>query len=335
MNRWTEEQVNLWWDKQEWPLGINYVTSDAVNDIEMWMNDTFHPELIGKELRIARKMGYRSVRVFLSYAVWQHEGKIFEANFERFLQLAADAGVSVMPILFDDCAFDKGSDPVYGPQLPPVSGVHNSRWVPSPGFVIQDDPAAVAGCKAYVDAIIGQHREDPRILLWDLSNEPGNTDRLEKCLPLLSSVFEWARALDPVQPLTAGVWRFDASMEAVNRYQWEQSDVISLHAYTPLEKTMELVQKAQALGRPVIITEWLHRPNGNTLQTHLPYFKAEKIGAWQWGMLVGRTQTNLSWNTMNGGTPEPDPVLWQHDVLWPDGTPYSEEEVALIRQYTE
>ena len=75
-------------------------------------------------------------------------------------------------------------------------------------------------------------------------------------------------------------------------------------------------------------------PAGNTILTHLPLFHEKKIGAWQWGMLVGKTQTNLNWNTMNGGTPDPDPALWQHDLLYADGTPYDQAETDLIAELT-
>ena len=329
MERWTQERAQRWWDGQPWPLGINYVTSDAVNDVEMWMDATFHPALIEKELGMARGIGYRSVRVFLPYIVWQQEREIFETNFEKFLQLADAAGLSVMPILFDDCAFDQGMDPAYGPQLPPVPGVHNSRWVPSPGAALQDAEGAFVSLQEYVEAIIGPHRQDERILLWDLYNEPGNGGRGVKCLPLLTAVFEWARALDPIQPLTAGLWAYSEDMEAVNAFQLAASDVISLHAYLPLEETRKLVEQMQAQGRPIMITEWLHRPSGNTVATHVPYFRQEKIGAWQWGMIMGRTQTHLSWDTMHG-TPNASPTQWQHDILWPDGTPYDAEEIRVI-----
>jgi len=82
-----------------------------------------------------------------------------------------------------------------------------------------------------------------------------------------------------------------------------------------------------------MVTEWLHRPNGNTIKDLLPWMKEEKIGAWQWGMIQGKTQTNLSWNTMGEtGIPDANPALWQHDILYPDGTPYREEEVALYKK---
>jgi len=334
MERWNKEAAWKWWDEHDWPVGANYVTSDAVNDIEMWMNDTFNPKLIDKELGWAADIGFNTVRVFLSYVVWQHEQAVFENNFETFLRLAAKNQLTVLPILFDDCAFDFGSEPVYGQQPEPVPGVHNSRWVPSPGFAVQDDPVQFALCQDYVDAIVGKHAKDERIFAWDLYNEPGNTGRFAKCLPLLTAVFDWARAHHPVQPLTAGVWTFAEDEEKVNRFCWENSDIISLHAYTDLDRTKQLIAQAKDHGRPVMITEWLHRPNKNTIEDHLPFFHEEKIGIWQWGLVRGKTQTNLSWNTMNGGTPEPDPVLWQHDVLQSDGTAYCSAEIELYKKLT-
>ena len=333
MERWTAEAANAWWQSRKWQVGINYVTSDAVNDIEMWMDDTFNAPLIESELGIAASLGYNSVRVFLSFAVWYNEGERFLNNFDRFLALADKSGLSVMPILFDDCAFDFGSEPVYGPQPAPVLGVHNSRWVPSPGFAAQDDPAFADALKKYVFSVIGAHREDERILVWDLYNEPGNSKRFEKCLPLLEKAFRYAREAEPIQPLTAGIWEFNRN-RAAEDFCLENSDVISMHCYSRLERLKERIAAIMAQGRPILVTEWLHRPAGSTVEDILPFFAENKIGAYQWGMIKGKTQTNLSWSTMNGGTPEPEPALWQHDILHPDGTPYRREEIEVLSRLT-
>lgn len=332
MDRRSCEKINCWLEKYPLPIGINYVTSDAVNSLEMWMKDTFNPEKIEKELATASSTGFNSIRVFLPFTVWKHERKDFLNSFDVFLDICEKNSLSVLPILFDDCAFDFGSEPVYGRQPEPVPGVHNSRWVPSPGFSVQDDPEGLKLCLSYLDDIIGDHRSDAIIIAWDIHNEPGNTKRRSKCMPLLTAAFEEARSISPDQPLTAGVWLHQGNDE-VNRWQLENSDIISVHAYTPLERTRELVNKYRQPGRPFFITEWMHRPAGNTIKDHLPYFHSEKIGCWQWGMIVGKTQTNLSWKTMNGGVPEPDPQLWQHDLLYPDGTPYDPEEIRMIRSF--
>ena len=330
-DRWTRERARAWWDGQAWPIGFNYVTSSAVNDVQMWMKDTFDPMLIDRELRLASEWGYNSLRVFLSYTVWREEGKAFLDSFETFLTVAAKNGLTVMPVLFDDCAFDFGAQPFYGPQPEPVPGVHNSRWVPSPGFAAQDDPALLPSLRAYLQAVIGAHRGDARVLAWDLYNEPGNAGRGEKSLPLLAHAFEWAREADPVQPLTAAPWVYEG-FDRVNRCLIEESDVVSLHTYLSPDGTKALVDRFRREERPVIITEWMNRLTGSTLEALLPWFRSEKIGAYQWGLVKGRTQTNLSWATMNGGTPEPDPAVWQHDVMYPDGRPYDVDEMALVRR---
>ena len=326
MEKWTTRRREEWYSSVPWTVGANYVPSDAVNDIEMWRSETFNPGLIRRELRLARLCGLNSVRVFLSYAVWKAEGETMEKHFDEFLSISADEGLSVMPVMFDDCAFDFGADPVYGPQPDPVPGVHNSRWVPSPGFGLTD----IDECAGYISSIIGQHRGDPRIIAWDLYNEAGNTDRREKSLPLLRKAFLWARLASPSQPLTACLWNYGEDFSAMNKEIISLSDVLSLHAYSDLDATKKLIRQFE--GQPILITEWMHRPLGSEITTHIPFFKENRISVWQWGLVKGKTQTNLSWSTMNGGTPDPEPSVWQHDLLYPDGTPYREDEIKILRE---
>ncbi|MBE5787766.1 MAG: 1,4-beta-xylanase [Clostridiales bacterium] len=335
MQRWTKDAINAWWESQPWLVGANYVPSNAVNNVEMWKKDTFSPDLIRKELNWARELGMNTMRVFLSYTVWKAEGDAFLSTFDQFLSIAQACGMKILPILFDDCAFDGGADPFYGPQPDPVPGVHNSRWVPSPGARVQDDPAMAASCREYVDAVIGAHRTDERILAWDLFNEPGNSGRKLQSLPLMVHAFSWARSHDPIQPMCCSIWRMDEDWLGMNRVMAELSDVINLHCYANTEYTKQVIEHAAAAsGRPIFVTEWLHRPAGNDPMQLWPYFKEKKIGAWQWGLVQGRTQTHLSWETMNGGEKDDSPALWQHDLLLPDGRPYREEETALLKRLT-
>lgn len=334
MERWSAGKANEWWNGQPWAVGANYVTSDAVNDVEMWMNDTFNPGLIQTELERAHDIGFNSVRVFLSYTVWKNEKELFEQNFERFLEISRGCGISVMPVLFDDCAFDRGSDPVYGKQPDPVPGVHNSRWVPSPGFEVQDSPEALSGCREYVSDVIGSHRDDKRIIAWDLFNEPGNTNRLNRCFPLLKKAFEWGRAEEPVQPITAAAWLYDSRFDEINNYLAENSDIISLHSYSGIESVKNLIERYEKYGRPIFVTEWFNRKSGSTYENNLPLFSEKRIGIWQWGIVAGKTQTYLSWSAAENGSSDMKKMTWQHDILYPDLTPYSENEIALLKSYT-
>jgi hypothetical protein len=73
----------------------------------------------------------------------------------------------------------------------------------------------------------------------------------------------------------------------------------------------------------------LHRQSGNTVETILPVFQAQRIGCYNWGLVFGRTQTYMPWGSKQG---DPVPALWQHDLFHPDGKPFRPSEVKLIRR---
>jgi hypothetical protein len=325
--KWTIERVNEWRRKTGWLLGFNYVPSTAVNTTEMWQFDTFDKETIKRELEHAVSTGFNSCRVFLQYLVWDNERDQFLEIFSNFCDTADSSGLSVMPILFDDCAF-AGKEPYLGAQDKPKPGVHNSCWTPSPGPVISDDPSAEHNLREYVSSVIGAFANDRRIVIWDIYNEPGNNNRSEKCLPLLEKAFGWARDVSPSQPLTAGVWNNDG----YNNRFIELSDIISYHDYLPVTDSKMLLLRLKQYKRPVYCTEWLHRHNGNIVECHLPLYGREIDGAYSWGLFTGKTQTNLRWQTMSG-EPEANPEIWQQDLFYNDGRPYREEEIAYIKRF--
>jgi hypothetical protein len=50
--------------------------------------------------------------------------------------------------------------------------------------------------------------------------------------------------------------------------------------------------------------------------------------------VAGKTQTYLPWDSWLHPYVKEEPVVWFHEVLRPDGSPYRPEETALIRQLT-
>lgn len=326
MKVWTAEQANAWYETVDWQVGFNYLPASAVNSMEMWQEDTFDEAAIRRELALAASVGYNSIRVFLPFLVWEIEGEGFLQRFEMLLRIADQNHMSVLPIFFDDCAFDQGKDPVYGKQPDPIPGIHNGRWVPSPGFAIADHADRQGALRAYVQAVVGAHREDNRILAWDLFNEPGNSSRNYESLPLLVNSFRWARECEPTQPLTAAPW-LSHLRDSVTLACLELSDVISFHSYEALPGTQAFVSYLAQQNKPLFVTEWLCRVLDNTFFSHLPYFAEKKISCWHWGCMVGRTQTNL----VNGRC-DPHPTIWQHDVFDSDGTPYDPAEFALLQK---
>jgi len=68
---------------------------------------------------------------------------------------------------------------------------------------------------------------------------------------------------------------------------------------------------------------------GSRFDNVLPIFKAEDVGAMNWGLVSGKTQTIFPWGSKEGS---PEPAVWHHDIFRPDGTPFSEAEVRVIRE---
>jgi hypothetical protein len=220
--------------------------------------------------------------------------------------------------------------------------------VQSPGAAALKDPAQVSRLEAYVKGVVGAFKNDPRILGWDVWNEPSNTNdgsygdqepknKVDLVVALLPKVFAWAREAGASQPLTSGLWEdgnwSDASkLGAMQTIQLEQSDVLSFHNYGKPEEFKERVLWLQKYHRPLICTEYMARPNGSTFQGILPIAKEYKVAAINWGLVAGKTQTYLPWDSWKQPYTDRQPKQWFHEIFRTDGTPYNAEETAFIRK---
>ena len=326
IEKWTAEKANQWYDSIDPIRGCNYLPRTAVNSTEMWQAESFDPDTIAEELAWGSAAGYNSVRVFHQFIVWQADPQGLKGRIDQFLDIADKRGIKAMFILFDDCAF-AGKEPYLGRQDDPIAGVHNSGWTPSPGLKRVTDRSGWDELKAYAVDIVGSFAADERMLIWDLYNEPGNSNLGDKSLPLVEAAFAWAREAGAQQPLTTSIWRGDSPY--MTQRILELSDVTSFHHYgeTGIE---EVIQRCQSFGRPALCTEWLRRVVGQTVELILPIFARERIGWYNWGLVAGRTQTYLDWRR-ELNTPDSD--VWQHDIFHADGRPYSDDEIRLIQSF--
>ncbi len=325
--RWDETKAWDWQKRVGWLRGCNYIPRTAVNTIEMWQAETFDERTIDEELGWAEKVCLNSVRVFLHYLVWEADPDGFKKRLDRFLSIAYKHGISTMLVLFDDCW---NQEPKLGPQEPPIPGVHNSRWVASPGRSRVLDRSAWKGLEKFVKDVIGSFAKDERVVVWDLYNEPGNSGMGEKSLPLVEVTFEWAREVSPSQPLTVGLWA--NFQDEMHQKFAELSDVISFHAYDPPEGVKAKIEFLKKFKRPILCTEFLRRQVGNTFAALLPLFAQHKVSWYFWGLVAGKTQTYLDWSSKPN---DPPPKVWQHDLLHPDGTPFDPSEIELLRQWAQ
>ena len=347
--RWTEQKANAWYAQQPWLIGSNYIPKSAINQLEMWQAATFDPIEIDKELSWAESIGMDTMRVFLHDLLWQQDPAGFQTRIDQFLTIASRHHIRPMLVLFDSCW-----DPLphLGLQHPPTPGIHNSGWVQSPGATALADPSQYPRLKSYVQGVVRAFAKDERILAWDVWNEPGSDnagsypkeelnekEKIARVGTLLPQVFEWAREVKPLQPLTSGVWAVDTSPDGANlgelqQIQLRESDIITFHNYSWPEYFSREVAWLKKNNRPVICTEFMARSVGSTFDTILPIAKEERVGAINWGFVAGKTQTYLPWESWQHPYVLEQPPVWFHEVLHPDGTPYRQAEVSLIRQLT-
>ena len=344
--RWSEQAANDWYAHRPWLVGSDYIPANAINELEMWQAESFDPKRMDLELGWAQSLGMNTMRVFLHDLLWQQDAKGFTMRVDTFLSIADKHHIKILFVLFDSC-WDPY--PQLGPQRAPRPGVHNSGWVQSPGAKALDDPSQYPRLEAYAKGIVSAFASDKRILGWDVWNEPGGTnqgsyekqepkDKVNRVLVLLPQTFAWVRSAHPSQPLTSGLWEGDWTtldeLSAMQKIQLELSDVLSFHNYAKPDDFEKHVVFLQQFHRPILCTEYMARGAGSTFQGILPIAKNYKVAAINWGLVAGKTQTYYPWDSWQHPYVDHQPPVWHHEVFHTDGKPYSEEEVAFIRQMT-
>jgi len=348
--RWTSERANEWYDKVPYLVGANYVPASAINQLEMWQEDTFDPERIDFELKTASEIGMNTMRVFLHDIAWKQDPEGFFKRVDKYLEIADKNGILTMFVIFDGVW---NPYPKAGKQPDPIPRVHNSGWVQSPGRIILEDEKKQEELKEYVQAVVGKYKNDTRVIVWDLFNEPDNANvgnfgggsaepdlskeqKKKAACQLLAKTFRWAREVNPSQPLTAAVWgnpNWLDNPDEIEKLSFEESDVISFHAYSDTVITLNIIKGLEKYNRPLLCSEYMARGANSRFETHLPIFNQHRVGAYNWGLFDGKSQTIYPWDSWKKKyISEPNP--WFHDVFRKDGTPYSKDEVKVIKEYS-
>lgn len=321
-----------------WRFGANFIPSTAINQLEMWQEDTFDPVTIERELGWAAAIGMSVMRVYLHDLLHLQDAAGLKKRMEHYLSIADKFHIKTMFVFFDDCW---KSDFALGKQPDPVPKQHNSGWIQSPGSRVGDDISQWGRLEEYVLDIMTHFAHDPRIIAWDLYNEPGNGSagdhetitgfRGKVSLPLVNAVFDWAEQAKTDQPYTIGLWSLYPDFYELNRVQIERSQIITFHCYAPRAGFEERLKFMQYLadGRPVVCTEYLARGKNCTFEDCLPMMKEHNVMAINWGLVAGKTNTIYPWN-WNADSGEPEKYF--HDVFYNDGRLLYESERTVFEQ---
>ena len=344
MSKWSLEQASEWYNQYQWFVGCNFLPSTSINQLEMFQSDSFDLSTIKNELKLAKSLGFNSLRVYLHDLLWNNKQE-FCKNFDEFLNATQQYNLKPIIVLFDDC---HRSNPASGKQPLPVKGVHNSGWAQSPGYktvkAIHDgNYEEVERLKNFFQEVLEKYSKDKRILMWDIYNEPGQFGNNENSFELLDFAWKWASEVRPDQPLTACL--HGSVGKDIIELNKKNSDIITFHMYE-INKLEDTIKELQELNRPIFCTEYMARAFGTTFAASLPIFHKYNVSCYNWGLVAGKSQTHFGWETiieiekkkkenlyLNDGDAIPEPEMWFHDIFRTDGSAFDDKEVEFLKNF--
>ncbi|MFA6544056.1 MAG: hypothetical protein WCS99_06500, partial [Limisphaerales bacterium] len=240
----------------EWSAvrGFNYQPSYGSSGLELWQK--FNAQTIEMELERGKKFfpKMNALRWWQSWDSFLRDPKRYARDFETTLVLADRRGLKVMPCLFNrwhDAALDYG-------------GIYVDHFLPRANWVQK-----AKMFDAFLEALVGRHKDDPRILAWDLCNEPFSYSRpaaempeIDKAeLDWLKSLHDTCKKLGARAPITVGIHP-GVPLEKISPV----SDLLSIHPYfvhnnpkasrEDYEKSLDRdVAFALKAGKPLLSTE--------------------------------------------------------------------------------
>ena len=348
--KWTAEQANEWYEKQGWLRGCNFIGSDCANRLDMFQsyNSEKKLETAERELALAQKIGFNTVRIWANFDVYYAEPEAYMEIFDKYVELCAKYGQKIMVVLTHEEDLPRGD--VFIPK--PIGeqkyalGSHQGRFPLSKEELAMtprhymEYPETRDKFLEMVRRTVRKYANDERIICWNIMNEPGMYIGA-RSIEILQTLFAVVRAEDPIQPLCADIWRgIDGGhlQTEEEKVAFELSDVISFHSYQAYHKLVAEIRYHQKTGRPVILTEWLHRINHNEIHDLYPLFYLANVANYCWGFVVGKTQTHEPWDFMweqwdKGEGRDYDFTKWQHDLFRPNLRPYDPHEIELIESF--
>jgi endo-1,4-beta-mannosidase len=241
--------------------GFNYQPSYGRNGFELWRN--FDADVINKELGRGKEHfpAMNGIRLWLSWDAFiyaDEEGRErFCENFDTALAIAAGYGLPVMPVLYNrwhNWFLDYG-------------GLYIDHFLPESWGGAWAGRRFAERCRTYVEAVVGPHADDPRVMAWDLCNEPFSYNDMSRApaqrlfkaeYHWLASQYELCKELGATAPITVG-----AHWGTPIEQQEPISDVLSIHPYWTYGADKDKYEAhldadiafARKVGKPLIATE--------------------------------------------------------------------------------
>ncbi len=195
--------------------------------------------------------------------------------------------------------------------------------------------------EATVRQVIRHFRNDERVIMWDLWNEPAMYDtETPKIMETIRQVAQWCREEGCTQAITSSiVWDSgngsDGGKYATQRNAAEaEMDIHNFHDYGMQENHSAnvgiVVNRLKKISdRPIICTEVLTRPNGSGMAVSLRECAKYNIGFYSWGLYSCDSNWDVTWNTSTYYAYEP----MFHCIYYAGGDPVDRREEDYVRNF--
>jgi hypothetical protein len=246
--------------------GFNYQSAATKNHTDHWLS--YNPAHTDFELDLAKRLNLNQARVFISYAAYAKDKKVFFERVQHLIRAAHKRGIGVMIVVMYDRKF-------------------------------VTDKAAWPNSREYASDLVKNLGKEPGLTFWDVSNEPeccnlppteANRTRMAHAV-YMAGVFH---ELDPKTPVTIGATFADNMIE-----MGEAVDVLTFHDYSPTRrKTRAKIEMAKQyaakVGKQVMNTEIGCSARANPYDVTLEEHMKAGIGWYIWELMItgqwGRVQ---------------------------------------------
>ena len=325
-----------------WIAGIEYTPAMAPGNSLWWWRWPEYAEEVAKELELAsRHFGFNFLRMFLHPLVYDgvegnDGGRILFAALSDFLDVAFRFGFKVSFAFFDDCWNHAGASLVT--PCVPIKGRHNGCWMASP----QDNERTnVSRFRPYVYNTVLRFANDSRIVFWEIYNEPQNSNQFS--MQLRDAAYGWAvQALEDALVPSGTIpilscWddNKDTQVVDMHRYDTDFSGWTKQVFQNPSKGALITEGGSRwyqgydsDAGSPLTVLHWFNHLRSITPSPNAP-FPFGMVTNWE--LMVGNSNTRWHWNTLDNSR---EPVMPWDGYLFPDGTPVSYTEAAVVRNWT-
>jgi hypothetical protein len=254
------------YDSYPWLRGFSVVPSWGARIEEAWWQ--YHPDRMREEVALARQVHANCIRLWIEFTAWMADPDKATDNFLDAVKAIADAGMKVMPCLFNrwhDHRYDYGG--IYTENL-------FRDWRPQ---------------LEYVRTLVTPLANDDRVLVWDLCNEPQAFDLKSEVnrqeYAWLKDVAETVRACRAKQPITIG------TMTGTNIETYAPLvDVLCGHAYVHNRQDLEKLiagfhTTRKTLAKPMLINECIPGSLNDRTRAEVARFYTEMLSAAGFGWM--------------------------------------------------